>query len=398
MRRLLPLGIVFGTILLLVAVFRFTRTRLTFAESPLRNHGHRNPALRLDSIIDLDNRADGGNAVSTEPDQAVVATTWFEDQDHRATLGYVFKGVPSGKRAPLILVQTEAGEYLQTLCGPVKNEKMQGVSCLSVHPVESFYLVAWELGEEVGRWRISGLSASYDAAAAKDKHVSQPPLTAASNPTGLPQGVSLRLELAEKKVADGFTRCYRLHYELRTQDPSKELEKMSIANAFFSGFFLSMLSRSGTCVPSSSCDRAHYFSVIGNLVALPGRPHPVHFSFKGNRVWEDSLGGGKVRIKPSPKYGNELDYECVDGLIPQLITYQGALISQLDAASGSVFAELPEASFDAGWFDQTGSPFTGTETFRAVVDASKPDVIGTSKPLLNKSGQWGEIQSRMFSF
>ena len=87
MRRLLPLGIVFGTILLLVAVFRFTRTRLTFAESPLRNHGHRNPALRLDSIIDLVNRADGGNAVSTEPDQAVVATTWFEDQDHRATLG-----------------------------------------------------------------------------------------------------------------------------------------------------------------------------------------------------------------------------------------------------------------------------------------------------------------------
>ena len=114
-------AILFGVIPAVCFFILLNLPHLHAEEVPLRNGGHRDPALKLESVIDLVNRPEKDNAVWLEPGAPFVGNIGFRDPDHRTTLGFILAGAKKGPTHPLILVQTDSGQYLQTLCSDPTN-------------------------------------------------------------------------------------------------------------------------------------------------------------------------------------------------------------------------------------------------------------------------------------
>ena len=391
------LAVVFGVIPALCFAVLLSLPRVRAEEVPLRNGGHRDINLKLGGVVDLVNRRAGDDEIPMHPypiQNGVVSST---DKEHRATLGFTFSGAQPEHKAPLILAQTADGEYFCTEFGQPDQGNFSGAAFLSVRPGESFYLVARESGEEVGRWKISGLTPSADQAAEKDRIGVKPPGPVEYGIAPPSSEVKCSLEQVDQPIADGFTRTYRLHYQRVKSHPNETLDKVTEFTAGQEVMQTDGLSDEGVVPSPFTRDREHYVSVWGRLVTLPGNPITLHFHRAGPRHWEAVAEGKKFQIRPSKEYGDRLECVSTPASGNMILMVNGAqLLDESPSNLVNAFA-LPNSDFLAEGFDQSGPNFESFQSFHNVLDTTKPDKITRTPPRKNWDGDAIRMEVLMFS-
>lgn|GEM_PF-2377776 len=356
--------------------------RLKAERVPLRNGGKLNAQLKLDQIVDLVNRPADSMDIPFHNHPITIGEVSMQDKEHVATMGFTFTGATPGKSAPYILAQTLDGEYFETNHAMPVDGEFSGAIYLSVHPSESFYLVARQGKDEVGRWKISGLTPSIDEKAEKERRGFPPPTLEQIGGLHELPAASCSLEEVLRPVLDGYARGYWVRYNLRKSKPNETLDHMTAASDPQDGNYWFGLGDNGQLTVCYARDRRRYVSVYGKKVTLPGESKPIQFHHVGLSHWVAHFRNSTMSVYPSKDSKNDHEFESDDSIKDAYLLFQGHEFRRRGEKKAVIYGRLPESDFMVDSYDSTGP--TMFQWFRNVLDASHPDrVIHVSpkKPL-----------------
>ena len=379
-------AVILGSTLALLLVVLLELPKLKAEPVPLRNNGKLDPKLKLEGVVDLVNRSAGNVDIPLHPHPIKNGSVSFGDKEHLATLGFTISGASTGKKAPMIFAQTSDGEYLLTTYGEPIDGEFSGAAFLSVRPNESFYLVAREGTEEVGRWMIKGLTPSADQAVDKERRGFAPQNKVGyENPPPNP-AVKCTLEEFIEPVADGYTRGYIVHSSLSKSHPNETLDGMMISSRPQDLAVTFGMSDSDTFSVTYPNDRKRFISVYGKFVTLPGNPIPVRFHRVGPFHWEAKLGRGKMVVRRSTKLKDSFEYELDQSTTRTILMFKGHAFGSLGETRGHLYDQLTDSDFSVDSFELSHENIMRSETFRNIIDASQPHPVKHLKPLRDLNG------------